>query len=34
VQVALSAGLFLWNIPGPIDDNDVYDVVWKVARLE
>jgi hypothetical protein len=34
VQVALSAGLFLWNIPGPIDDNDVYDVVWKVARLQ
>ena len=32
-HVALEAGLVLWNNPGPIDDNDVYDVVWKVARL-
>jgi hypothetical protein len=32
-QVGLADGLVLWNEPGPIDDNDVYDVVWKVARL-
>ena len=32
-QVGLADGLALWNEPGPIDDNDVYDVVWKVARL-
>jgi hypothetical protein len=33
VQVGLADGLVLWNQPGPIDDRDVYDVVWKVARL-
>ena len=32
-QVGLADGLVLWNQPGPIDDKDVYDVVWKVARL-
>lgn len=32
-QVGLANGLVLWNQPGPIDDKDVYDVVWKVARV-
>lgn len=32
-QVGLADGLVLWNQPGPIDDKDVYDVLWKVARL-
>ena len=32
-EVALAAGLFLWNEPGPGDNQDAYDVVWKVARL-
>jgi len=32
-QVDLEAGLVLWNTPGPTDDRDTYDVVWKVARL-
>lgn len=32
-QVGLAAGMVLWNEPGPIDDQDVYDVVWKVGRL-
>jgi len=32
-QVGLGRGVVLWNNPGPIDDKDVYDVVWKVARL-
>ena len=29
----MTDGLVLWNQPGPIDDKDVYDVVWNVARL-
>jgi hypothetical protein len=33
-QVALAAGLLLWNTPGPTDSKDVYDVVWNVARLD
>jgi hypothetical protein len=33
-QVALAAGLLLWNTPGPDDSQDAYDVVWNVARLE
>ncbi|MGZ5418683.1 MAG: hypothetical protein ACXWDI_16055 [Nocardioides sp.] len=32
-QVGLADGLVLWNQPGPIDDKDVYDVVWKVAGV-
>lgn len=32
-QVDLADGLVFWNQPGPIDDKDVYDVVWNVARL-
>ncbi len=31
-QVGLADGLVLWNQPGPLDDKDVSDVVWKVAR--
>ncbi len=31
VLVALAAGLALWNVPGPRDDDDHLDVVWKVA---
>jgi hypothetical protein len=30
---ALANGLVLWNEAGPIDDRDVYDEVWNVARL-
>lgn len=33
-QVALAAGLLLWNTPGPTDSQDAYDVVWNVARLD
>lgn len=33
-QVALDAGLVLWNSPGPADSRDVYDVVWRVGRLD
>ena len=32
-QVGLSSGLALWNTPGPTDDRDTHDAVWKVARL-
>ena len=32
-QVAVAAGLLLWNTPGPGDTQDAYDVVWKVGRL-
>jgi hypothetical protein len=32
-QVGLGRGVVLWNNPGPVDDKDAYDVVWKVARL-
>lgn len=32
-QVALAAGLLLWNSAGPDDSQDAYDVVWKVARI-
>lgn len=32
-EVALAAGLMLWNEPGPGDTSDGYDVVWNVARL-
>lgn len=34
VDVALAAGMLLWNEPGPGDSKDAYDVVWKVARLD
>lgn len=33
-EVALAAGLMLWNEPGPGDTQDAYDVLWKVARIE
>lgn len=33
-QVAVAAGLLLWNAPGPGDTDDAYDVVWNVARIE
>lgn len=33
-EVALAAGLMLWNEPGPGDTPDAYDVVWNVARIE
>ena len=32
-QVGLTDGLVLWNQVGPLDDKDVSDAVWKVARL-
>ena len=32
-QVGLADGLVLWNHPGPLESKDVYDSVWKVARL-
>jgi hypothetical protein len=32
-HVGLAGGLVLWNNLGPLDDRDVYDVMWKVARL-
>jgi hypothetical protein len=32
-QVALADGLLLWNAPGPTDDDDAYDVIWRVAQL-
>jgi hypothetical protein len=32
-HVSLAGGLVLWNNLGPLDDKDVYDVLWKVARL-
>jgi hypothetical protein len=32
-QVGLAAGLVLWNLSGPLDDRDTYDVIWKVARV-
>jgi hypothetical protein len=32
-EFALVDGLVLWNQAGPIEDRDVYDVVWNVARL-
>jgi hypothetical protein len=30
-QVDLAAGLIVWNVPGPGDTDDAFDVVWKVA---
>ena len=33
-QVGLDAGLVLWNEPGHLDDNSVYDVTWRVAQLD
>lgn len=33
-QVALAAGMLLWNTPGPGDSQDAYDVRWRVARLD
>jgi len=32
-HVSLAGDLVLWNNLGPLDDKDVYDVLWKVARL-
>ena len=32
-QLGVAAGLVLLNRPGPLDADDVYDVVWQVARL-
>lgn len=32
-QVGVADGLVLWNQPGPLDDTDVYDVVWQVAPV-
>jgi hypothetical protein len=32
-QADVADGLVLWNHAGPAEGDDVYDVVWKVARL-
>jgi hypothetical protein len=30
----VATGMVLWNSPGSLDDNSVYDVTWTVARIE